>query len=341
MLHIDGSQGEGGGQVLRGSLALSMATGTPFTITRIRARRSKPGLLRQHLTCVEAARAVSGATVTGARLGSTELSFAPGPLVAGDYRFDIGSAGSTMLVAQAILPALLAHGGAWSIELTGGTHNPSAPSFEFFTRALAPLLGRLGAPVTAELAMAGFYPVGGGRVRIDVAAGRRDRRLMLRERGAITERAIHAIVSRMPRTVAEREVATAARLLGWDRATGTADEVASPGPGNTLTITVAAERVTEVFTAHLERGVAAEDLARDLTKACAAHLATEAPVGEYLADQLLVPLALGGGGEFVTVEPSLHTTTQVDVIRHFLGVDVTLAPRGDGTYLATVPPRAA
>lgn len=339
MLHIDGSQGEGGGQVLRGALALALATATPFSITRIRAGRAKPGLLRQHLTCVEAARAVSGAEVTGARLGSTELSFVPGPLTAGRYRFDIGSAGSTMLVVQAVLPALLADGGAWTLELTGGTHNPSAPSFDFFTRALAPLVGRLGAPVSATLATPGFYPVGGGRVTVEVAAGRRDRRLVLRERGAITGRAIEAIVSRMPRAIGEREVATAARLLGWDPAVGSVREVASPGPGNTLTIAVVAERVTEVFTAHLDRGVAAEDLARALVRECAAHLATEAPVGEHLADQLLVPLALGAGGEFVTVAPSLHTRTQVEVIRQFLGVEVTLAARGDGTYLATVPPR--
>ena len=339
MLEIDGSQGEGGGQVLRGALALAMATATPFAITRIRAKRSKPGLLRQHLTCVEAARAVSGATVTGAKLGSTELTFAPGPLVPGAYRFDIGSAGSTMLVAQAVLPALLAQGGAWSLELVGGTHNPSAPSYEFFTRTLAPVLGRMGAPVSATLHLAGFYPVGGGRVQIEVAAGERRRPLVLRVRGAITARHAIAAVARMPATVAEREVATATRLLGWPRDAGVAVELPSPGPGNTVTLVVEAERVTEVFTGHLDRGVGAEDLARAVARECAAYLASAAPVGEYLADQLLVPMALGGGGSFVTVEPSLHTRTQVDVIRAFLGVEVGLAPQGDGTWLATVPPR--
>jgi RNA 3'-terminal phosphate cyclase (ATP) len=339
MLTIDGSHGEGGGQVLRGSLALALATGTPFAITRIRAKRSKPGLLRQHLTCVLAARAVSGATVTGARLGSTELTFAPGPLAPGDYRFDIGSAGSTMLVAQALLPALLAEGGAWSLELTGGTHNPAAPSFEFFTRTLAPVLGRMGAPVSATLHVAGFYPVGGGRVIVEVAAGARRRPLVLRERGAITGRHAIAAVARMPTAVAEREVATATRLLGWPREVGAAVELASPGPGNTVTLVVEAERVTEVFTGHLDRGVAAEELARAVARECAAYLSTTAPVGEHLADQLLVPMALGGGGEFVTVEPSLHTRTQVDVIRAFLGVEVGLTPRDDGVWLASVPAR--
>ncbi|MEZ4403471.1 MAG: RNA 3'-terminal phosphate cyclase [Kofleriaceae bacterium] len=337
MLTIDGAHGEGGGQIIRSALALALATGAGFQIERIRAGRAKPGLLRQHLTCVEAARAISGAAVDGARLGSTALTFVPGPLVPGTYRFDVGSAGSTMLVAQAVVPAMLRTGAAWQLDLVGGTHNPSAPSFDFFTCALAPLLARMGAPVVASLGRAGFYPAGGGRVTFTIAAGARLGRLELPARGAITGRRVLAQVARVPVTVGEREVAEATRVLGWPADTGAVVELGSPGPGNTVAIVVEATHVTEVFTAHGERGVRAEAVARAAAAACADYLATTAPVGEHLADQLLVPMALGAGGEFVTTAPTLHTRTQVDVIRQFLTTDIALHPRPDGTWRVVVP----
>src|SRR5512139_596486 len=134
MLTIDGAHGEGGGQIVRSALALALATGTPFRIERIRAGRQRPGLRRQHLTCVAAARMISNAEVEGAELGSDWLSFRPGTLTAGRYRFAIGTAGSTLLIVQALLPALLRDGRAWHLVLDGATHNPAAPSFDFFTR---------------------------------------------------------------------------------------------------------------------------------------------------------------------------------------------------------------
>ena len=337
MLTIDGSHGEGGGQIIRSSLALALATGQAFRISRIRAGRAKPGLLRQHLTCVLAAQAVSGATVDGARLGSTELSFTPGPLVAGDYRFDVGSAGSTLLVAQALVPALARHGGPWRLALRGGTHNPAAPSFDFFSLTLVPQLRRMGVAIATELSQAGFYPAGGGELTIAVDAGSRLGRLVVRERGAMRGGRVRAIVARLPTAIGEREVATATRLLGWPRDRGEVVEVRSPGPGNTVVIAVDSEHLTEVFTAHGERGVAAEIVARTAARECAAYLATTAPVGEYLADQLLVPMALGGGGEFVTVAPSDHTRTQIELIRQFLGIEIAIAPAVDATAIITVP----
>ncbi|MEN4922981.1 RNA 3'-terminal phosphate cyclase, partial [Achromobacter spanius] len=145
MIELDGSEGEGGGQVLRTSLALSMITGRPLRIQRIRARRAKPGLMRQHLACVHAAMDISGAHCDGAALGSQAMTFTPGAIRAGDYRFAIASAGSCMLVLQTVLPALLAADGPSRIELQGGTHNPLAPSFDFVARAYAPLARKLGA----------------------------------------------------------------------------------------------------------------------------------------------------------------------------------------------------
>lgn len=341
MLSIDGAHGEGGGQIVRSALALSLATGTGFRIERVRAGRRKPGLLRQHLTCVEAARAISHAEVDGAALGSGQLGFRPGPLSRGRYRFAIGSAGSTLLVVQALLPALLRDGGAWRLELEGGTHNPAAPTFDFFARVLAPLLTRLGARLKASLDRAGFYPAGGGHITVEVASGTRLKDLELTSRGDIRRRTIEALVARLPRSIGEREVAAARRFLGWDPKLGTVVEVASAGPGNIVSILVEAEQVTEVFTGYGARGLPAERVALDAARQAAAYLSTPAPVGEFLADQLLVPLALGGGGRYLTLPLSRHTRTQIALLRLFTGVEVRTRDRGDGTWELSVPPVSA
>ena len=165
---IDGSLGEGGGQILRTSLALSMLTGTPFRLTNIRAGRAKPGLLRQHLTGVEAAAAICSARTRGAELHSQDLTFEPHKVRAGDYRFSIGTAGSTTLVLQAVLPALLTASGSSTLELEGGTHNPAAPPFDFLSEAFLPLIERMGPKVTATLKRHGFFPAGGGRLVVRI-----------------------------------------------------------------------------------------------------------------------------------------------------------------------------
>ena len=341
MLTIDGSHGEGGGQILRSSLALALATARPIRVVKIRAGRGKPGLLRQHLTAVKAAAEVSGAEVTGAALGSRELTFVPGAVRPGSYTFPIGSAGSTLLVVQALLPALLVGDGTFTITIEGGTHNPSAPTFDYFVRVLAPVLRRLGAQIEARLDRPGFYPAGGGRMHITVVGGGANRlaRLELRERGAVTSRLVTALVSALPRHVAEREIATACDRLGWDApACGIVEAARSPGPGNAVSIEVAAEHVTELFVAIGEKGVPAERVAKSAADDAAAWLEAGVPVGEHLADQLLVPLALGSGGVFRTMPPTLHTTTQVDLLRQFIGVEVAVREVGDGVWEIEVPP---
>ncbi len=338
MITIEGAHGEGGGQILRASLALALATGRPFRAVNIRAGRAKPGLLRQHLTAVQAARAVSGAEVTGAELRSQALTFVPGPLRPGPYQFAIGSAGSTMLVLQALVPALLVGEGAWSIELEGGTHNPMAPSFEFFERALMPLLARMGGRLTATLDRPGFAPAGGGKVRVEAHGTGRLGRLELVARGAIRDRRVTALVSNLPRSIGERELAAACDRLGWDASCGRIAHPDGAGPGNTLSIAVEAEHVTEVFTGHGAQGRRAEAVALAVADECAAYLATDAPVGEHLADQLLVPMALGGGGVFRTMAPTGHTTTQIDLLRHFLGIEVGCRAV-DGVWELEVPAR--
>jgi RNA 3'-terminal phosphate cyclase (ATP) len=341
MLEIDGSHGEGGGQILRSSLALSLATGTPFRITKIRNGRAKPGLLRQHLTAVEATRTVGVAEVEGAALGSKALSFVPGTVAAGAYHFAIGSAGSTLLVVQALLPALLVSEGTFHITVEGGTHNPSAPTFDYFARVLAPILRRLGAQLEIVLDRPGFYPAGGGRIRLNVTGlGGRGRLapLELCERGEVRSRLVTALISALPRHVAEREIAAACDHLRWDpSAAGLIEAARSPGPGNTLSVEIGAEHVTELFASIGEKGLPAEKVALAAATEARAWLDAGVPVGEHLADQLLVPLALGSGGRFRTVRPTLHTTTQIDLLRQFIGVEVRATELDDGVWELEVP----
>src|SRR5271166_6297783 len=159
---LDGSIGEGGGQILRTALSLSIVTGKPFFIEKIRAGRERPGLLRQHLTAVLAAAEVGGAEVQGASLGSTELTFSPGAIRAGEYRFSVGTAGSGTLVFQTVLPALMLTAEPSRIVIEGGTHNTAAPPFDFLARTFVPLLERMGPKVVLEFESYGFYPEGGG-----------------------------------------------------------------------------------------------------------------------------------------------------------------------------------
>lgn len=336
MLVIDGSQGEGGGQVLRSSLSLSLLTGTPFRIEKIRAGRRRPGLMRQHLTAVQAAAEISGAQVVGDTLGSTELSFAPGTLRPGDYSFSIGSAGSTSLVLQTILPALALAEAPSTVELRGGTHNPFAPPFDFLVRTLFPLIERMGPRVEGRLHRPGYYPAGGGHVVYRVQPVATLLPVSVIERGAIHGREIEATVSVLPSEIGAREVAAMAEALGWDKACASVTRVTnSTGPGNVLTAIVRSEHVTEVFTGFGEKGIAAEEVARSVARETQAYLDADAPVGQHLADQLLLWMAIAGEGRFRTLEPTEHTRTQCDVIGLFLDVAVDLKQDGD-TWLVSV-----
>jgi RNA 3'-terminal phosphate cyclase (ATP) len=317
MITIDGSKGEGGGQVLRSALAMSLATGTPFRIEKIRAGRRKPGLMRQHLTAVQAAAAVGRARVEGAGTGSPELTFEPRGLDPGDYAFSVGTAGSATLVLQTILPPLLRASGPSTITLEGGTHNPMAPPFDFLERAFLPIVNALGPRVTVSLERAGFYPAGGGRfvATIEPAA---IGALMLCDRGEIHTRRVRGVVSNLPRTIAEREVRTAIELLNWSAEAADISSVPGPGPGNVLVVEIASEHAAEVCTSFGEPGVTSESVARRAVDEARRYLTASVPVGCHLADQLLPIIALGKGGVFRTVALSQHARTNADVIRQFV-----------------------
>jgi RNA 3'-terminal phosphate cyclase (ATP) len=323
MLTIDGSSGEGGGQILRTSLALSLVTGKPLRVVNIRAGRDKPGLMRQHLVAVQAAAQIGAARVTGAELGSKALTFEPGAVSPGTYTFSVGSAGSTTLVLATVLPALLLAKEGSSLTLEGGTHNPHAPPFDFLAKAFLPLLGRLGANVTATLVRPGFYPAGGGRFTVRIEPAKEWRPLELLERGAIRTRLATATVAALPAAIAERELECFRELVGWERDVCRKDVVKDAhGPGNVLTAVLDFEHVTEVFTGFGEKGVSSEHVAEQVAGEARRYLDAGAPVGEHLADQLLLPLALARGGSFRTLPLSRHATTQVALLEQILGLEV-------------------
>lgn len=334
-IDIDGAVGEGGGQILRTSLALSLVTGRPFRIERIRAGRQKPGLLRQHLTAVQAATAIGGATVAGAELGSRTLDFTPSRVRGGEHRFAVGTAGSATLVLQAVLPALLVAGEATRVEIAGGTHNPYAPPFDFLAKSFVPLLRRMGASIELTLEAHGFYPAGGGRFTVAIEPSRALSPLTLLDRGEVTL-LVRGVVASLPDKIAKREISVAGKRLGVDRTRWRVESIeSSPGPGNVLMIEAASAEVTEVVTSFGMKGVTAERVASDACDEVEAYLAAGVPVGTYLADQLLLPLALAGGA-FRTLAPSAHTTTNVDVIRRFLHVPIGIEHEGGPAYRITV-----
>ena len=327
MITIDGSLGEGGGQILRTSLALSLVTGQPFRIEKIRAGRKNPGLLRQHLTAVKAASEIGQADVKGDTIGSTQLTFTPGAIKPGEYAFAVGTAGSATLVLQTVLPALLVGDGeTTTLTLEGGTHNPFAPPFDFLVKAFLPLINRMGAGVTATIERYGFYPAGGGRFVVSLNPALQLHPLELIERGAFTGKAARAIVAHLPFDIAERELSLIGRKLDLPGEALHGETIkTSPGPGNAVTVELTSQHLTEVFTGFGERGVSAEAVANSVVKTAREYIAADVVVGEYLADQLLLPFALAGGGSFTTLPLSKHSTTNINVIQKFLDVnfDVT------------------
>ncbi len=324
MITIDGSIGEGGGQILRTSLALSLITGKAFRLEKIRAGRRNPGLLRQHLTSVRAAAEIGSAETSEANLGSTQLTFKPGKTTAGEYHFAIGTAGSTTLVLQTVLPALMLIDGQSKLTLEGGTHNPFAPPYDFLEKAFLPLLERMGAKVQTKLVNYGFYPAGGGRLEVKINGKDKLSRIDLPDRGVIKRRQAKSVLCHLPRNIAERELNIVQKKLSWPKKWHVVETPAnSVAPGNFVSLEIECEHLTEVFTGFGERNISAEAVADQASLAARRYLASEAAVGEYLADQLLLPMALAGGGSFTTLPPSRHTTTNIEIIKKFLDIPIT------------------
>jgi RNA 3'-terminal phosphate cyclase (ATP) len=320
MIRIDGSFGEGGGQILRTALSLSLATGTPFQIENIRAQRRNTGLLRQHLTAVLAATEIGAAEVQGASLGSTSLTFNPKSVCAGDYRFAIGTAGSGTLVFQTILPALLRASAPSRVTIEGGTHNEAAPPFDFLDRAFLPLIRRMGANVSLKLERYGFYPAGGGRFIATIEPCAELKPLELGLRSEIRAKRVTAIVANLSSRIAEREVEKVADMINLTSKGTVIQTRDSPGPGNIVLIEIESD-VTEMVSSFGRFGVAAEKVADEAVREAREYLMSRAVAGEHLTDQLLLPLSLAGAGSFTALKLSRHARTNMEVIRKFLPID--------------------
>jgi RNA 3'-terminal phosphate cyclase (ATP) len=333
LLDIDGSIG--GGQILRSSLALSVLTGRPFVITQIRKKRERPGLMHQHLTAVRAAAQICAAEVRGAELGSTEVEFRPGKVRAGSYRFSVGSAGSAGLVLQTVLPPLMVADGVSELVFEGGTHNPLAPPYPFLDRVFFPLLERMGLGVERKLVRAGFYPAGGGEFHVRLSPGTLAP-LDLLERGALRSLNAEAHVANIPHHVGQRELAIVKERLGF------ADEQLhlrtpdSAGPGNALLLIAEHEHATELVTGFGDKGVRAERVAERACDELEVYLRAGVPVGEHLADQLLIPLAMAGAGRYRTLPLDDHARTNIQVVEQFLPARFGVNEESDGSVLVSV-----
>lgn len=336
MITIDGSEGEGGGQIVRNACALSLVTGQSFRVTSIRAGREKPGLMRQHVTAIEAACAIGNGECEGLTVGSSELTFRPGRVAPGEYRFSVGTAGSTGLVLQTVLAPLMLADAPSRLVLEGGTHNIYAPPFEFIAKAFLPIINRMGPQIEARLVRHGFYPRGGGRIEVEITPARLSP-IECVERGVSGDRRATAIFAALPFDVADREIRTARELLEWpEEAFAVRQLPEDQGPGNILLIEAQFEYVTEVVSGFGKLGTPAEAVAKTAAARMAGYLASPAFAGPYLQDQLLLPFALAGGGVFTTVKPSQHSLTAAEVIARFLDRRVEFAQQNGAAHRVRV-----
>lgn len=318
LIQIDGSTG--GGQLLRSSLSLSALSGRPFTIRHIRKARSRSGLMRQHLAAVRAAAQICGAQVEGAELGSTDLTFCPGPVQPGSYEFAISTAGSACLVLQTVLPPLMVAARPSALHFVGGTHNPLAPPYPFLDRVFLPVLERMGVKVERTLGRAGFYPAGGGHFDVRIEPTQTLHAVSLLERGQLIRVSAEALVANLSHEIGFRELAFAKKRLSL------ADEdlhLRTPeasGPGNVVLLMAQYENANELVTGFGERGLRAEQLVERACTSLQSYLGASAPVGEHLADQLLIPLAMAREGCFRTHLLSAHTRSNMRIVEQFLPV---------------------
>ena len=334
MVTIDGSYGEGGGQVLRTSLALAAITGQPLHLDNIRAARKKPGLQAQHLTCVRAAAAICGAQVQGDVLGSQSLEFRPAHLPqAGEYTLDVteargsGSAGATALVLQTVLVPLTMASGESRLTIRGGTHVPFSPPFSYLQHVYLPALWRMGIKAQVELKRYGWYPAGGGEIAVRIQATRQLLPVMLVERGELRKVWGTAAVSNLPSHIAQRMANRAVNVLkdAGIKSHVEAAHVEATGPGTGIFLFAEYEHSVAGFTAYGRKGLPSERVAESACHDFSAHHRRDAAADLHLADQLVLPAAFAAGAShWTTCRVSRHLTTNAWVVRQFLQVPISI-----------------
>jgi len=320
---IDGSTGEGGGQILRTSLALACITGKSLHIDNIRAARRNPGLAKQHLSCVRAVCQICGGQCRGAALKSSVLDFQPGPVQSGDFHFDIGSAGSASLVIQTVLPALFLADKPSTVTVTGGTHNPMAPPFDFLNETFLPAIAAAGFRGNCKLIKHGFYPAGGGKITFDVQPWQKSTDRIIDLYKPAEEPQIHARIytAKLPLHIAQRQrkllLQSGLNIRNVERI----EVTDSDGPGNCVMLRLFSGERTTVFTAFGMRGKRSEEVISEVVGLAENFLASGAVVNRFLADQLLIYMAMAKAGSYTTNELSSHLQTNIEVIKKFLPVN--------------------
>jgi RNA 3'-terminal phosphate cyclase (ATP) len=329
VLRIDGSYGEGGGQILRTSLALSCLLNRPFEIINIRKDRKKPGLQPQHLTAVKAAAAISNASCEGAALSSTELKFDPGPLINGDYVFDVsekqGSAGSTSLILQTILLPLLFAQRPSSVSIIGGTHVPWSPTFHYLQFVFLPLLSRLGVNIDLNIEKWGWYPIGKGMITARVTPAKEIIPIGIVDRGKLQRVSGISAISNLPRDIGVRQRTRAIKLLEERGVAAEIEIISAPsiGKGTLVYFSAEFENITTGFDALGAFGKRAEEVADEACQGLFAYLDTAGALDLHLADQVIPYLAMAhGSSEFTTSRITRHLLTNIWVIQQFMDVDI-------------------
>jgi RNA 3'-terminal phosphate cyclase (ATP) len=343
MLNIDGAIGEGGGQVLRTCLSLSLVTGQHFTISNIRARRKKPGLRPQHLNAVQIAARIGNAIVEGADISSTKLNFAPQTILPGNYKVDIGTAGSTSLVLQTIFLPLSFANRSSSITISGGTHSPLAPSFDFLQRHWAYFLNKLGFQISLDIEQAGFYPQGGGRIHAKIRPADAIRALNISRRGEMKQIRGFSAVANLNRKIAERQREQVIRRLGSQYPLNDIriGQLPSKYKGTTIYLICEFEHTQCCYFSLGALGKPAELVADEVCEKIEYFLLSGATIDEYLADQLLLPLAFADtGSEFSTARITSHLLTNAEILRIFLPVEISILGKKDEPGTITITPRS-
>jgi RNA 3'-terminal phosphate cyclase (ATP) len=327
LVELDGSEGEGGGQILRTALALALITGRAFHLRNVRAGRNKPGLQAQHLTSVRAAAAVGHATLRGASLNSADLTFEPGAVRPGSYRFDIGTAGATGLVLQTVyLPLAFRTGLPSALTLSGGTHVRTSPSYHFLDTTWRNYLHLCGLHVSLRLVRPGFFPRGGGIVEAFLQPAERLRGVRWLERGPVSVTGFSAVAG-LPAVIARRQARRAAfRMEETGVEARIREEEWEGGPGTVLALEVRGGLAPALFVAVGERGKPAERVADEAADEAIAFLrAGPAAVDPHSGDQVVLPLALADGpSEYRVTAVTRHLTTNVATIRRFVDREITI-----------------